>query len=60
MILLKENSDLIKMVFVYNIGRHLESKKLQAQLSAQIFKKGTKSKTAYEQNSAIDFFGASI
>jgi predicted Zn-dependent peptidase len=60
MILLKENSDLIKMVFVYNIGRHIESKKLQAQLSAQIFKKGTKHKTAYQQNEAIDFFGASI
>lgn len=60
MVVLKENSDLIKIVFVYNIGRHLESKKLQAQLSAQIFKKGTTSKTAFEQNSAIDFFGASI
>jgi predicted Zn-dependent peptidase len=60
MIILSEKSDLVKIVFVYNIGRHLESKKLQAQLSAQIFKKGTKSKTAYEQNSAIDFFGASI
>lgn len=60
MIVLNEKSDLIKIVFVYNIGRHLESKKLQAQLSSQIFKKGTNLKTAYEQNSAIDFFGASI
>ncbi len=61
MLLLEEsNSNLIKAVFLFEIGRDKETKKALAQSLANILKKSTLRKDNLELQEAIDFYGASI